>query len=169
MGISTVVLIGCVSIYADGVDLAPYLMRFNTYGFSVWSIIAIAIALMVANYIANLIVIGLPSIIWCQVNKKQVIVGLAFLTLLGQFADRLGAILAGFATALVNIVISNERYWPEVLTSFNFIFSGLFVGLLAWYYIRIRWHALNRKAIAISLSAAIITNPAYLLLIMRSQ
>ena len=163
------ILIGCVSIHADGVDLAPYLIRFNTYGFSVWSIIAIAIALMVGNYIANLIVIGLPSIVWCHVSKKQVIVGLAFMTLLGQLADRLGAVLAGFGTAIVFILLRNDRHWPEVLTTFNFIFSGLFVGLLAWYYIHFKWHAQNRKAIAISLGAATITNPAYLLLIMRAQ
>ncbi|HVP37629.1 MAG TPA: hypothetical protein VMS93_00445 [Candidatus Saccharimonadales bacterium] len=80
---------------ADGVDLS-FVMR---VGGRTWlGFGAMVVSLMVANYLLNLLVIGIPAIKLGTVGRRGVLVGLVLLTILGQAADRLGAILALSAT-----------------------------------------------------------------------
>jgi hypothetical protein len=85
----------CGVAHADGLD-SGYFVRFDSDDHSwtyFWTVLAI---IMLANYILNFIVIGLPAVSLASSRIKAVSVGLIVLTVLGQVADRLGAFAAIF-------------------------------------------------------------------------
>ena len=149
-------------VYADGIDMVSYLTRVG-WAQSLPSLIGYVALLMLANYILNFLVIGLPALRAGPPRLRSVAVGLIGLTVLGQLADRLGALVAAFgADPLASALgFSGEGAWLWPLLSLNFLFSGIAVGALARYFTRRRWHVAPRTSWAISAAAAIITNPAW--------
>jgi hypothetical protein len=114
---------------------------------------------MVANYALNFLVIGIPVLKVHSVPVRSVATDLIVLTVLGQLADRLGAILA--LIVLLPYTASISFFWP--LLALNFLFSGIAVGALALYFLLGEWHVRSRAAWAIAVAAAIFTNPAWVL------
>ena len=144
--------------YADGIDLWSYFARFDTNGHSSIVISLLILLVMVLNYVWNVVVIGLPAISLCNAPYKTVILELVPLTFLGQIADRIGAILA------LPFVFVFGRFFPLALSLLigNFLFSGIAVGLLVFYFLHKRWGTSFRKSLVISIFAAIASNPVWI-------
>jgi hypothetical protein len=121
---------------------------------------------MLANYVLNLIVIGLPAVKTGTASIRSVASGVVVLTVLAQMADRLGAMLALPASMFFYKFFGGQislRWWIWPLVIANFLFSGIAVGSLALYFLRRRWHVQLRSALMIAGAAAILTNPAWML------
>src|SRR5437660_6655878 len=90
---------------ADGLD-SGYFIRFDSLDHS-WTYICMMLALiMVANYLLNFAVIGVPTIWLASVQAKTVAIGLAVLTVLGQVADRVGSIVGIFLAVPIAAIVS---------------------------------------------------------------
>ncbi len=174
------------SACADGIP-PDYFLRVRTGHHSlsyVWTLIA---ALMLINYAWNFAVIGWPAIQFGAARPRGVGIGLIFLTLLGQIADRLGAIAALIATGPIERAynnylihhfrqeagsefgewIFNHRWFLEgYLVVCNFAFSGIMVSLLAWVFLK-RWSVARSTTWKIMVAAAIFANPAWVLMFLR--
>ncbi|MFA6186902.1 MAG: hypothetical protein WC770_06815 [Phycisphaerae bacterium] len=148
---------------ADGIDVVSYLARVGSSQESMIGIVVKVVLLMMVNYALNLAVIGFPAIKIGKVKSRTVVIGLIWLTLLGQIADRLGALLATpLAGELAWILgLRGEGNWFWTLIGQNFLFSGIAVGALAFYFVRMRWCVGTGPSWAIVIAAAIITNPAW--------
>jgi len=160
--VGVAVIGGTEPAYADGIDVLPYLLRVG-WAWSPAGILAGVLALMGVNYLLNLAIIGWPAVRWGGADLRAVARDLVALTLLGQVADRLGAVLAlplgsAIATAL-NLLSGGSWVWP--LLAMNFILSGTAVGALALYFLRRRWRLARGTSWAIAIAAAILTNPAW--------
>jgi hypothetical protein len=174
-GIAALCLIAfCGSARADGLDL-DYFVRFNTMDHSwayVWTMVAI---IMVVNYSMNFVVIGLPAIVRARADASTVALGLVFLTVLGQIADRIGSILGLFLAMPLAGVISafispsrdglNSPAFVYAIFSSNLLCSGIAVGGLAQWFLRKRWSVPKSLSWKIALAAAVLTNPAWILLL----
>jgi hypothetical protein len=86
-------------------------------------------------------------------------------TLAGQFADRIGGVIAA---AVAGPVISRsvDRYpldWSSagVYFALNFVISALAIGGLALFFCRQRWRLSAKGRWSAALAAAVVTNPAY--------
>lgn len=145
--------------FADGIDVVPYLARVG-HGRSVIGIIGLVSLWMLMNYALNLVVIGGPAVKLGPATVRSVATGMVLLTLLGQVADRLGAIVAVIAMVPLPIEFGGMVF-VSLLLGLNFLFSDVAVGFLALYFLRRRWHVLPRPAWAIAGVAAILTNPAW--------
>jgi hypothetical protein len=166
-------LVFALPAYADGLDLA-YFTRIEGEH-STMGIIGLMILLMIANYALNFLVIGLPALKAGPTTIRSVSFGLVLLTLLGQVADRLGAILAFIVVlpGILNPPLTNPWAFlgplaflgPWSLLCLNFLFSGIAVGGLAFYFLRRWWHVASRPAWIIAVGAAILTNPTWVLAI----
>ena len=88
---------------------------------------------------------------------------LIWLTLLGQVADRLGAVLAG---ALAGVVASalglhGEGSWLIPLLALNLAFSGLAIAALVFVFGRLVWSLSLGQSAGLCVAAGILTNPAW--------
>jgi len=146
---------------ADGIDLVAYFSRTPCENVAL-AIPAVAL-LMFVNYGLNYLVIGLPARRLGSLPVRQVSRSLIWLTLLGQVADRLGAIPAGLLASLVADVLGlkGEGAWVAPLIGLNFVFSAISVALLAFVFTRRVWGLSLRHSIWISTGAGIVTNPAW--------
>jgi hypothetical protein len=153
------------SAHADGVDLVPYFTRVAGGGHSYYYIVAMMLVFMAVKYALNFAVIGLPAVRLGSVPTATVATGLIALTLFGQLADRVGAIMAGFCTGPVTFIfrLQGEGAWVAPLLVLNFLFSGLAVAALAFYFLRRRWHVQGRLPWMVAIAAGLITNPAWVL------
>jgi hypothetical protein len=161
-----VTISACPLAMADGIDLVPYFTRTGGGQKSILGIVGMVVLLMIANYVLNLIVIGFPAIKTGQVKSRIVVIGLVWLTLLGQVADRLGALLAGLFAVPLGLILGllglgGEGSWLWPLLGLNFFFSGIAVGSLSFYFLRKRWHIGKGASWVIASVAAIVTNPAW--------
>jgi hypothetical protein len=157
------------SARADGLELS-YFVRFGTYDHSWKYFVTVITIIMITNYALNFAVIGLPAILRGLADAKGVALGLVILTILGQVADRIEA----FAAFLVAIPISpfiSALFPPpfglDVYSLFaaNLICSGVAVGALALWFLRKRWFVSKALSWKIAIAAALLTNPAWILLI----
>jgi hypothetical protein len=88
------------------------------------------------------------------------------LTLLGQVADRFGAI-AGPLAAIPFVILLHPKPRESLGLSFsigfalNFILAGLAIGLLVRWYMR-RWSLSGRRVAVMALVAGALTNPMWL-------
>jgi hypothetical protein len=130
---------------------------------------------MVVNYLLNLAVIGLPAILLGSAESRAVSLDLVFLTLLGQVADKIGAFLAFFLSIPINAALDKfihsdvpglgaPAFMYAILAS-NLICSAIAVGLLALWFLRKRWSIARPLSCKIALAAAVLTNPAWSLLL----
>jgi hypothetical protein len=154
----------CEPAFADSIDLASYLARLPVRHYSGPHIVAGLLALMVINYAVNYLVIGLPAICFARADRRAVTVGLIWLTLLGQIADRVGALVALFlfAPPLARMLgIRSVGAWMLGLLAMNFLCSAIAVGALALYFLRRRWKVRPGLAWGIAVTAAVLTNPVW--------
>ena len=161
--VSVIIASSVAPAQADGVDIVPYLTRVG-WAQSTLGIIASVLGLMVINYVLNLVVIGWPAIHFGHIDIGRVTRGLVALTLLGQVADRLGALLASPITVLTLVVTHHtegEGVWFLPLLAFNFVLSGIAILMLVLYFLRRRWHVARGLSWSIGLAAAVLTNPAW--------
>jgi hypothetical protein len=152
-----------IAAHADGIDLAPYFTRVF-YNGSALVVFALILLFMSINYILNFVFIGFPAMRFGDINFRQMARDLIFLTLGGQIADRIGALLAAFGAPFLGLLLrlEGEDSWVWPLVILNFIFAGLAIAILTLFFCRRRW-CLSRKPTFIVMGlAAIFTNPAYL-------
>jgi hypothetical protein len=146
---------------ADGIDLVAYLSRAPCENVAL--AIPVAAVLMLVNYGLNFLVIGLPARRFGSLPVQQVWRPLIWLTLLGQGADRVGAILAGLLTGYVAGILglTGEGAWAAPLLALNFLFSGVSVAVLVFICARRVWGLALRYSLWISIGAGVLTNPAW--------
>jgi hypothetical protein len=147
---------------ADAIDLVPYFTRVPG-GHSRPVVVGLVVVLMLVNYGLNVLVVGLPAFKASPASARTILLGLAWMTLWGQLADRAGAFLALLsADGLAGLLrVDGEGAWFVPVLGMNFLFSGLAVGVLALYFLRRRWQVARRTAWLTALAAGIITNPAW--------
>jgi len=164
--VTSVALIGTIAIcatgpaQADGIDIVPYLTRVGGAR-SLWGIVASVLGLMVINYLLNLLVIGWPAVRVGHVEIGRVMRGLVRLTLLGQAADRVGALLAVPLAGGLGPVLHLGGDWVAQLLVMNFIVSGFAIGALVLYLLRRRWQLSRGVSWTIAIMAGVLTNPAW--------
>jgi hypothetical protein len=151
--------------YADGIDVVWVLTRVGGWRESPLLAALLLIGLMVANYALNAIVVGIPST-RLGAPRRRVLLDLVGFTLIAQIADRVGAIVGGaLGVALTMIAGSGgeSQLGQATLVAIvaNFILSGVFVGMLARYYLIHRWSLTTRWTSAVAVAAGVLTNPAW--------
>jgi hypothetical protein len=159
---------------ADGLN-SSYFVRFDSLDHSwtyFWTVLTV---IMIVNYALNFAVIGAPAILWTSARAKSVALGLIILTMLGQVADRIGAYAAVFLSMPIAGIFSalfpsqsdglDSPAFIYSLFAGNLICSGIAVGALAIWFLRKRWSAPKALSWKIALAAAVLTNPAWVLLI----
>ncbi len=146
---------------ADGIDVVAYFSR-TPYGNLFFALPVVAV-LMLVNYGLNFLVIGLPARRLGSLPVGQILRSLVWLTLLGQIADRIGAIFAELLTGIILFLlqIQREGAWVVPLLTLNFVFSAISVAILAFVFTRRMWGLSLRHSVWISTGAAILTNPAW--------
>ena len=109
--------------------------------------------------------IGLPAMRLGQIPPRTMAGDLVLLTVAGQLADRLGALLAAFATGPVAklLHLQGEGAWAVPLVMLTFVLSGLAIAVLTLFFCWRRWHLAWRWTLLVMLLAAVFTNPAYAL------
>jgi hypothetical protein len=128
------------------------------------------VGLLIVNYLLNFAVLGIPAARSLHIKPGTLAKDLAGFTLLAQVADRVCAVGA-FLLSFFIVGLANVGGEQEVLAGIlggiysNFVLSGLIVGLLALWYLRRRWGVERRRAIKIAVWTAVITNPAWAMLI----
>lgn len=154
---------------ADGFDVVWLMTRVG--GWSIHPVLSatIVVGLMLINYLLNLVVIGMPSAQALHVKVGAFSKDIAVYTLLAQLADRACAV-GGFALSFLIIALAGPEGEQGLKVGFlvgvalNFVFSSVSVGLLALWYLRRRW-GVEGPATAIALRAAVITNPAWAMIL----
>jgi hypothetical protein len=152
----------CAIAHADGFDVLWYLAR---AGPATHPLVAfgIVIGAMLVNYALNYAVIGRPVVKTGLFGKREIVGGIVLLTFWGQLADRVGFVPAGILAEGVArpLHMFSEGELLILLIAFNFVFSALSVGALAYYFVRRVWKQPVRLAWKIAGWAALITNPAW--------
>ncbi len=146
---------------ADGIDLYYVLTRVAPIG-PWWSLLLLVPLVMLVNYGLNLLVVGWPVIRARQWPVRTVARPLVGFTIIGQLADRLGFILAGVCAGILSEG-RGEGAWFIPMIVLSFVFTGVFVAGLAFYYVHRRWQVALARAAAIAAAAAILTNPAWVM------
>lgn len=165
------VLITPVSARADGIDIWWLITRVGGPRQHPAVQVAIVLALMIVNYLLNLAVLGVPAARFLQIKVRTLTKDLIVFTLLAQVADR-GSAVAGFLLGLSLMELAGLKGEQGMLDGIllgvclNFIFAGLAVGSLALWYLMRRWGVKRRRAIAIAVLTAVITNPAWPMMIL---
>lgn len=135
---------------ADGIDVLQVLSRIGQ-GQRTEDIVALVLLMMAANYGINFLVIGWPSIKFGGVPVRIVALDLVWMTLLGQVADRLGAIIPLFLPLPILM--------PYVWQCSNLLLTSLLIMVLVSHFVKYRWHVNTRMAEWVVLAATILTNP----------
>jgi len=124
--------------------------------------VAVIAGLMLANYALNALVVGLPAVRWGTEPAPRVARGLVTFTLLGQVADRIGAVVAVPLMALYALIFRGGG-WVAPLLVCNFVLSGLAVAWMAYRFHRFRWGVARDRARLLAVLAGVLTNPAWVL------
>ena len=165
-----VVLVTPASASADGIDVVWLITRVGGWRVHPLLSVAMIVGLMAVNYLLNLVVLGRLAARSLQIKLGALTKDLVAFTLLAQIADRVGGIGA-FLLSFSLIGFAGLGGEQETIAGLlvgvylTFIFSGLAVGLLAFWYLRRRWGIELRRAKAIALWTAVITNPAWAMMI----
>jgi hypothetical protein len=130
--------------------------------------VLLLLALMTTNYALNLLVVGWPSV-KMGAPFSRVFGDLAVFTLLGQVADRLGAVvgpvIAGCIVAALNVTGSNALgLMFDIGIILNFVLSGVAIGFLVRHYVRRRWSLSGRGVLVVAVAAGVLTNPTWAIL-----
>jgi len=166
----TLGLITPTSASADGIDIIWLLTRVGGPRVHPALLSAMIVGLMIVNYLLNFLVLGLPAARFLQIKAGIFKKDLATFTLLAQIADRGSAVGAFFLSFLIIgfTGLGGEQHLQAgalVGMFLNLIISGIAVGLLAVWYLRRRWGVARRKATSIAMWTALVTNPAWIMII----
>lgn len=154
---------------ADGIDVVWLMTRVGGWEAHPILSAAIMIGLMLVNYVLNVVVVGMPAARLLHIKIGPLLRDLIGFTLLAQISDRVGAVM-GFLVSFFFVDLAG--FGGEQAIKFglvggvalNFILSGLGVCLLALWYLRRRWGVERRGALPIVAAAALITNPAWVMI-----
>jgi hypothetical protein len=150
---------------ADALDVGGFVLRYR--GDNAFPVILLKCAgLLVLNYAANLVVIGLPAILWQRRAKGTVAKDLIWLTLLGQVADRIGAVAALVVVLCCGGVPLSLEEAAIAAVIATFVVSAVAVYLLTFHFAHRRWKIEKRPGSYISTATAILCNPAWSLFLM---
>jgi hypothetical protein len=159
------ILVGGSTARADGLDVTTYLSRVPGWHRAPLQALFLLCVLMALNYLLNLLVLGVPAI---KMGAKagSVALGLVTFTLLGQVADRIGAVvgpLVGGAIVWALHVGGRKSlgYGFSIGFFLNFILSGVVIGLLAQWYLRRRWALEGHRVAVLSVITGVLTNPLW--------
>jgi hypothetical protein len=150
-----------LALLADGIDIFAYLSRAGSSPLP--KVLLLVVAFMLANYVLNVAVVGLPAVLAGGTTWGLVCRELIVMTLLGQIADRVGALLAFPLGALVMFIVPTAGIGVALLFS-NFLLSGMAVGALAFHFLRRRWDVPTRLSWIAAIGAAVLANPAWVML-----
>ncbi|MGO9094808.1 MAG: hypothetical protein ACLQGV_06250 [Bryobacteraceae bacterium] len=161
LGLLVILLAGASrSAFADVIDEVGYLTRVNARGHSVEEVCGLVLALAAINYVWNLLVIGLPCLRLCAVGRKRLLLDVGLITVLGQAADRLGAVISyALARLLASLLSFSLDGFVLLVVLANFVCSGAAIGCLVWFFVRKKWGGSSRAALVMAIVAAIATNP----------
>jgi hypothetical protein len=157
-------------VFADTLDVSG-LSRFGDYG-SVGEIVLLDAVFMAINYGLNFLFVGLPVMRLGNIPPRRMASDLVLFTFAGQVADRLGAVIAG-VIAGPEVARSVYRYHDDPTSAhlyfvLNFVLSGIALGILALFFCG-RWRVSARGRSLVAILAAILTNPAYVMIIQASR
>ena len=161
----TIALTMVPAAHADGIDVTTFLRRYDTFT-PVYVGIAKIAGFMLVNFVLNFLVIALPALVRKQVQVRRSLRDVAIITLWGQITDRAGALLA-LLTVVPLAILMRLQTLLEVgvlLLFLTFVYSGLGFYLLTLYFVRRRWGLPEGMSKLVSLAAAIVCNPAWVLL-----
>lgn len=155
----------CVRAFADSIDIGAYLTRVNTKGHSLPAMGGLL--LLAIDYLWNLLIIGRPAMRVCAASRARILIGLVVVTLLGQIADRLGAVMAAITADPIarGLLRLGAEGWALYWLVGNIIYSGIAIALLVWFFVRKRWLGSKRTALILAIVAAFLANPAIALFI----
>jgi hypothetical protein len=103
----------------------------------------------------------------CAASRARILIGLVVVTLLGQVADRLGAVVAAIAACpIARLLMLGAEGWALRWFVGNIIYSGIAIAFLVWFFVRKRWLESKRAAYILAIVAAFLTNPAIALFIL---
>src|ERR1700690_4199092 len=149
--------------HADNFDVGWFFTRVGGWRESPVRAIVMLGLLMLANYVLNVIVIGLPAY-KMGAPLRKVTWDLGGLTILGQVCDRAGALLGGLVGVLAAFQVSGEEGLGRMVgvgILSSFVLSGTAVGLLTYYYLRKRWKLVGGWTTVVAIASAVLTNPAW--------
>lgn len=149
----------------DAIDLVWFLTRVSTSRRSALHIALLATILLGLNYTLNLIVIAIPAV--GTARMRRVAKDMVGFTVIAQLGDRLGMVVCAGVVILVRILAHAGTTLKDLRSiglwsiGSNFLVSGLFIWLLARYYLVGRWQVSKRRGVTIAAIAAVVTNPAW--------
>jgi hypothetical protein len=149
---------------ADSIDIAVLLtgLSFAKHSIGgVWGIVALA---MLANYVLNLLVIGIPARKFGGESVMSILVGTIFLTVAGQVADRIGWIL----TVILTVMFFGMNYNGPLAYLLAFVGCGAPVAAVALFFLRHVWFVPARPAWIITGAAGVLTNSCWVFYFMPS-
>lgn len=135
---------------ADGLDVYAWVVRLPP-GSSAAVVLASITGILLLDYALNFLVIGWPASRWSDVGTRKVARDLVVLTLLGQLADRAGAILG------LILAMPAQEYW--VFLAANFACTSVLIGWLVARFARKRWGLSGGRVAWLCVPAAVLTNP----------
>lgn len=151
----------CAKGFADGVDIVSMLTLMPSGKSVLITVVWIGMALLL-NYALNFLIIGFPLILKFKISFSSAGVGLIYLTLLGQIADRIGLFLG-----VVGLVATCWQCSSKILqvTSLMLYYglASLPIALLSLGFLRGRWKINWLPSVVISLVAGVLTNPNWFL------
>lgn len=149
-------------VLAETADATNFILRSS--GEDISKAIVLFAVIILVYYVVNFIVLGSIVLKFGNLGVKKLSISLVWLTLLGQVADRLGALLAiqaAFVVATTFPAYSTRVAWAIPLVGFNFLFSGIAIGALVFFFSERYWQLSRIESVIAAFIAAIMTNPAW--------
>ena len=139
------------SASADGIDVLWLLSRVGGWRAHPILSAGILVGLMLINFLLNMLVLGIPTARSLHIQTSKLATDIAAFTLAAQVADRACAIAAFLLSYfIIGAHVGGEEEIKQVIRFgivLNFIFSGLAVFFIAyWYLTRRRQLRRNRAA-----------------------
>jgi hypothetical protein len=157
----TILVYPCIA-FADTVDIVWFIARVGDKKNIPYTLFLVFV-LAAANYLLNLIIIGVPVLRKGVVPKSKIFLSLIPLTVMGQVVDRLGIIIGvAFLPVLKIFGLPSEGLGPAISHTIyvNFISSGILFGFLVFYFLKKIWGLSGKDSRPIAIVSAIIANPA---------
>jgi hypothetical protein len=150
--------------HADAVDIGWLFTRVGGWKDSPWRAAALLVALIAFDYAFNVVVIVIPA--WRSgIAIRRAATDMIGFTFIAQVADRVGLLLCGVASFLLDrvagVVFHGLGPWISFVLIANFITSGILIWFLTKYYCTRKWNLQERRSNVIATAAAVFTNPAW--------
>jgi hypothetical protein len=164
------ILITPPAIRADGIDIVWLITRVGGPGIHPVVGAVVVVVLLAINYLLNLVALGVPAARALGTSVRTLAKALLGFTLLAQVADRISAVAGFLLGALFSDLLGGKGEQGLVMALWigivlNFVISGLAIFLLALWYLLRKWQVIRSSSIRIAAVAALITNPAWVMMI----